>query len=480
MSFQNAVDISPEGKEFAPVESRNTLRKAIGAVAVLALTGTAAAAYTRSAPASFTGAALSSTEDDSVKVYIVAESMCPNCKEHSALFDEHIMSKGQDMREILDIQLDMMLIDGWDSVKQTGICEKGKWDCKLGQFQLASQHVAETSKNQWWDFNRCLFKNQPALIEYYVPATNQTQEYMNSVASKCADEANLSFDEIKDKVDNEGNKLLYDAYARDKEFDDPVWIKVNDMYVEYEADWLATICSSYTGSNTPQACIDHANIANGTVSERSASLFENSPSEKVDVYIVAEAFCPNCKEHSYYFDKLVMTPENVMSGMRSIMNIYMEQMVLEGWDYETNTGICEKGKYDCLLSKYNLCSQSVYNSTHDTSAHIWWDFVRCTYEHQPTLVETYYYDGSDDSTLMDTVIETCASKASVDLAAIKSCATGDEGTQLLFNSYKYVSEMNMPVWIYVNGQKIAYHEDWKSAICAAYTGSDAPEECDEV
>jgi len=480
MSFQSAISLQEEGKEIPSIESRNTFRKAAGLVGVFALVGTAAAvAHTRAS--TFTGAALTSKSgDDKVDVYIVAEAMCPNCKEHSSLFDDHVMSQGQDMRDILNIQLDMMLIDGWDSVSQTGICEKGKWDCKLGQYQMASQHVTTTSTNQWWDFNRCLFKNQPSLIEYYVPAKDQNSTYMDSVVTKCADEANLSADEIFAKVEAEGEKMLYDAYARDKEFDDPVWIKVNGMYIEYEADWLAAICAAYDGDANPEACISHESVANGTVSDHATALFAQSPSEKVDVYIVAEAFCPNCKEHSYYFDKLVMTPEGVSSGLRSIMNIYMEQMVLEGWDDVSNTGICEKGKYDCLLGKYNLCSQAVYNSTADTSGHKWWDFVRCNYEHQESLIDEYYYDGSDDSTMLNNVVSKCATSADVDLDAITSCATGDEGTELLHNSYKYVSSMNMPVWIYVEGQKIAYHEDWMSAICAAYDGDAIPEECDEI
>merc|ERR1711988_1391090 len=118
-----------------------------------------------------------------------------------------------------------------------------------------------------------------------------------------------------------------------------------------------------------------------SVAAKSKALFPVK-NGKVNVYIVAEAFCPNCKEHSYYMDKLLMTPQGEKSGVRNIMNIYMEQMVLEGWDSEDDTGICEKGKYDCELSKYNLCSETIGNSVDNNDQHMWWDFVRCNYKHQ--------------------------------------------------------------------------------------------------
>ena len=54
------------------------------------------------------------------------------------------------------------------------------------------------------------------------------------------------------------------------------------------------------------------------------------------------------------------------------------------------------------------------------------------------------------------------------------------GTELLHGSFKRVSSMSMPVWIYVNGQKIAEHEDWLAAVCAAYTGDNVPTECTGV
>ena len=61
---------------------------------------------------------------------------------------------------------------------------------------------------------------------------------------------------------------------------------------------------------------------------------------------------------------------------------------------------------------------------------------------------------------------------------------GEEGTTLLKHSYTRVSDMSMPVWVYVEGQKIAYHDDWLSAICAAYKAkigdsetAQMPDEC---
>jgi predicted nucleic-acid-binding Zn-ribbon protein len=43
-----------------------------------------------------------------VDVYIIAEAFCPNCKEHSYLLDKLVMSKGDDMRKIMDLKLDMV------------------------------------------------------------------------------------------------------------------------------------------------------------------------------------------------------------------------------------------------------------------------------------------------------------------------------------------------------------------------------------
>ena len=68
----------------------------------------------------------------------------------------------------------------------------------------------------------------------------------------------------------------------------------------------------------------------------------------------------------------------------------------------------------------------------------------------------------------------------MDYESISTCAKGQQGTELLKGSYKRVSSMSMPVWIYVQGQKFAMHEDWLSAVCSAYKGSDIPVECTGV
>jgi len=174
-----------------------------------------------------------------------------------------------------------------------------------------------------------------------------------------------------------------------------------------------------------------------------------------------------------------MTPEGGKSGVRDIMNIYMEQMVLEGWDGQTETGICEKGKYDCELSKYNLCSEAIGNSIDNTDSHMWWDFVRCNYKHQDEILEMYKIKHVNAKLISD-ITSTCAADSGVDYDTISTCATGDMGTELLKGSYERVSSMNMPVWIYVEDQKIAYHEDWLAAVCAAYSGDKVPTECTGV
>lgn len=407
------------------------------------------------------------------------------------------MTKGEDLVDILDIDMHMMVIDGWNEMKDKGMCEKGRWDCELGKYQLAGWQYSDASTEDKWTYSRCLFKNQPALIEHYVGSPKKlssSADFMEEKVSECATEASFDFTTIKTWVSEEGTKALFDGYQHVKEFDDPVWIKVNGHYVEYEADWLSVICAAYENAGEIKACNDLTDLEEVNSSDPSKTGAKTSSQKnvataskglftadngKVNVYIVAEAFCPNCKEHSYYMDKLLMTPEGGKSGVRDIMNIYMEQMVLEGWDGQTETGICEKGKYDCELSKYNLCSEAIGNSIDNTDSHMWWDFVRCNYKHQDEILEMYKIKHVNAKLISD-ITSTCAADSGVDYDTISTCATGDMGTELLKGSYERVSSMNMPVWIYVEDQKIAYHEDWLAAVCAAYSGDKVPTECTGV
>ena len=465
----------------------------------------------------------STSSPKKVHVEIIAEAMCSNCKEHSYLFDEHIMLKGADLVDVLEIDMKMMVIDGWNTMLDKGECEKGRWDCELGKYQLAGWNFnAKASTAQKWTYSRCLFKYQPALIEHYVGSPFKlasSEDFMVEKVNDCALEAAFDADDIKSWVKTMGTKFLFDQYQHVKEFDDPVWIKVNGHYFEYEADWLAAICASYENADNIAACAASTNLkgvvasstdtaldsghvaenvrkeeerdglednrntweeeeaaAQRDVATKSRELF-TADNGKVNVYIVAEAFCPNCKEHSYYMDKLLMTPEGDKSGVRDIMNIYMEQMVLDGWDSEDETGICEKGKYDCELSKYNLCSEVIGNSIDNSDHHMWWDFVRCNYKHQNEILEMYKIKHVNERLISD-ITKTCAAESGVDYDTIKTCATGSMGIELLKGSYKRVSNMSMPVWIYVEGQKFSMHEDWLSAVCTAYHGKEAiPTEC---
>ena len=431
---------------------------------------------------------------DKVTVTVIAEAMCTDCKEHSYLLDEHVMSQGADLRDQIEFKLEMMVIDGWSYRKGAGICEKGMWDCILAQWHLSGQAATASSTLSSWDYTRCLFKAQDELIAHYYTSVpghampDATSDLMEEVVAGCASEASMSFDEIKIIQESKGVDLLWESFGRIKEYDDPVWIYVNDNYVEHEADWLATICASMSGTDVPEACAaamdlrDTSTVANSVAYQSVTKYMAGGDPEKVSVYVVAEAFCPNCKEHSYYFDKQVMTPNGVRSGVRDIMNVYMEQMVLDGWSSDRDAGMCEKGKYDCVLGKYNLCAQK--HSGDDATA--WWDFARCNYKHQAQLI-AYYTTSSESYTghsFMESVTKTCASGAGLAWQAVEECVAGEEGTTLLKNSYTRVSDMNMPVWIYVEGQKIAYHDDWLSAICSAYktkirgsTMAQMPEEC---
>ena len=454
---------------------------------------------------------IESSKSTKVSIEIIAEAMCPNCKEHSYLFEEHVMSKGEGLVGALDIKMKMMVIDGWNTMADKGMCEKGRWDCELGKYQLAGWQVDEETytTTQKWGYSRCLFKNQPALIEHYVGSPeklSRSADFMWEKVGSCAKESGMEMARIQSWVEEYGDKALFEGYQEVKEYDDPVWIKVDGHYVEYEADWLAAICVASPEADHIEACQKATKLtgvvansakqdevvskealvsweeeeaaAQRDVATRSRALF-TADNDKVDVYIVAEAFCPNCKEHSYYMDKVLMTPQGVKSGVRDIMNIYMEQMVLDGWDSEDNTGICEKGKYDCELAKYNLCSEVIDNSVDNHDQHMWWDFVRCNYKHQDEILEMYKLKHVNEKMIGD-ITETCATDAGVDYDTIKTCATSEMGTNLLQGSYKRVSSMSMPVWIYVEGQKFAMHEDWLSAICIAYKGDKVPAECSSI
>lgn len=228
------------------------------------------------------------------------------------------------------------------------------------------------------------------------------------------------------------------------------------------------------------ATLTHSKSHHSTSSQLDSSAVaataSTTASDKVDVYIIAEAFCPNCKEHSYYFDKLVMTPESTKSGLRDVMNLKLEQMVIDGWNSKTGTGMCEKGRWDCEFSRFQLCGQEV---TKESDSLDWWDYSRCLYEHQAELIDYYYDNDGDSPLLMHRVTSNCAVDAGLDSAAIKECVD-TEGTELLYESFKRIGDMSDPVWIYVNGQRIGYHEDWLAAICAAAIGMGHfdIEECD--
>ena len=54
----------------------------------------------------------------------------------------------------------------------------------------------------------------------------------------------------------------------------------------------------------------------------------------------------------------------------------------------------------------------------------------------------------------------------------------DKGTDLLKASYERIGKMNDPIWIFVEGQRIDYHEDWLATICGAIAGKGKTvEEC---
>ena len=356
------------------------------------------------------------------------------------------------------------------------MCEKGKWDCEMAKYHLAVQDVyaSNDDTHKWWDFSRCLYKHQDQMIAEYVDESTITSAPMTSMAKSCAEEADLDFDKITDALDAKGTHLLKESWGRTLEYDMPVWIYVNGKYIQYEDDWINAICAAYDGDNVPSECSNVQTLTGGDVAEKAISIMDSAhhDNDKVDVYIVAEAFCPNCKEHSYYFDKLVMTPEGSKSGVRAHMNLMLEQMVIDGWNEETNEGMCEKGKFDCELSKYHLCAQETELKSKKTAAQDeikWWDYSRCLYEHQSEMIDYYYYQNGEDYSLMYSITSECAAKSDVDADEISSCVA-DKGTTLLKASYDRIGKMNDPVWIFVEGQRIDYHEDWLATICAAIAG----------
>jgi predicted nucleic-acid-binding Zn-ribbon protein len=463
------------------VVEQNGSKKKIAVAGVLAaglLFGGAVVSNTGSV-APHTSLDESTTVKDKVELYIIAEAFCPNCKEHSYLLDTLVMDKGDDLRSILDLKLDMMVYDGWDEATDTGECEKGAWDCEYSKYHLAVQKIyADDATLSWWDYSRCLYKSQDKMLAKYVEEGRSNAYYMKSVVGECASSTGLDADLIQDMVTENGQHLLKESYGRTIEYSMPVWIYVNGNYIEYEDDWINAVCAAYADSESIGVCSQTSSLDGGNVAEKSSSLFDDNG--KVDVYIVAEAFCPNCREHSYYFDELVMSPEGSKSGVRKHLNVMMEQMVIDGWNEETDEGMCEKGKFDCELSKYHLCAQKLERESTDTTEKEevrWWDYSRCLYEHQTEMIDYYYTEGGQDMSLMTAVTTECADKANIVSADVDTCVSS-EGTSLLKESYLRIGKMNDPVWIYVEGQRIDYHEDWLSTVCAAMKGKGREaEEC---
>ena len=71
---------------------------------------------------------------------------------------------------------------------------------------------------------------------------------------------------------------------------------MNDMYVEYESDWLATICAATSSDAVPAACEGAMDLRDlgttgvATVAHESLAKYISADDPgKVDVYIVAEA-----------------------------------------------------------------------------------------------------------------------------------------------------------------------------------------------
>merc|ERR1711998_131659 len=91
----------------------------------------------------------------------------------------------------------------------------------------------------------------------------------------------MGFSEMKTWVQDHGTKKMYDDYQHIKEFDDPVWIKVNGHYVEYEADWLPVICAAYENAGEIKACNDLTDLEEVNSSDPSKTGAKTSSQKNV-------------------------------------------------------------------------------------------------------------------------------------------------------------------------------------------------------
>ena len=89
----------------------------------------------------------------------------------------------------------------------------------LAQWHLAGQAATSSTNLASWDYTSCLFKAQDKLISHYYtkfpghPTTGADSGYMESIVEKCADDANMSFDEIAEIKISKGVALLWDSFG---------------------------------------------------------------------------------------------------------------------------------------------------------------------------------------------------------------------------------------------------------------------------
>lgn len=134
---------------------------------------------------------------------------------------------------------------------------------------------------------------------------------------------------------------------------------------------------------------------------------------------------------------------------------------------------------DCLAGFANLCARE-----HDVN---YWDFTTCMYDHNGG--PQAHYKGLESDSTFEATVKNCADQylATYAFDDLKTCYTGDEGSDLGKASASKASSYgtSMPVWMLVNDRLVsvghgASMTSWtpliKAAICEAYEG-EKPSTC---
>lgn len=146
----------------------------------------------------------------------------------------------------------------------------------------------------------------------------------------------------------------------------------------------------------------------------------------------------------------------------------------DGWGPSKADPAGQEGIQDCLLDRYQLCARAREGAAAPGSD--WFDFTACVYKNQKAM-DTLH----DNMKAFNLTVGYCAALTGQSYPALKKCAEGPRGLELLAAShgvdvalnkhtYKPPANFHTPDWILVNGvDKMGENVTFLEAICSAYS-----------